>query len=64
MQFQRPKDRKPENAWYTSDCIVAKVSQYAYDYVCFNLIGESTTISKYAETLSQLWIDALIIQVR
>ena len=51
-------------AWFTTDCVVAKLSQFAYDYVCFNLIGEKLEISKCAEGLTRLWTKALVIQVR
>ena len=60
----RPLEHDRDNAWFTTDSIVAKVSQFAYDYVCFNLIDEKYRISKIAENLSQVWKRALIIQVR
>ena len=59
-------DRKQQksNAWFTTDCVVAKLSQFAYDYVCFNLIGDKLETSKCAEGLTRLWTKALVIQVR
>ena len=49
----KPNDR--QLAWKTNDCIVAKSTQYSFDYVYINIVATRSLLVEIVQKLELVW---------